>query len=42
MKNQEKNNNKGFKLLIACGIITIIIIVLCVFFPEEFFGLFSK
>ena len=42
MNNQEKNNNKGLKLLIVCGIITLVIIVLCVFFPEQFFGLFSK
>lgn len=39
---KQKNENKGLKLLIICGIVTVAIIVLCVFFPEQFFGLFSK
>jgi len=39
--NNKSNNNKGLKTLIICGIITAIIIIICVFFPEQFFGLFS-
>lgn len=42
-KNNNKDiNNKGLFLLIFCGLLTIAIIVVCVFFPEEFFGLFTK
>ena len=40
--NNKENNNKGLKMLIICGIITLAIIIICVFFPEQFFGLFSK
>ena len=40
--NNKGNNNKGLKTLIICGIITVAIIIICVCFPEQFFGLFSK
>ena len=40
--NNKESNNKGLKTLIICGIITIVIIIICVFFPEQFFGLFTK
>lgn len=39
---KENNNNKGLVALIICGVLTIAIIVACVFFPEEFFGLFTN
>ena len=39
---KEKNSNKGLVALIVCGVLTITIIVACLFFPEEFFGLFTK
>jgi len=39
---KENNNTKGLVALIICGVLTIAIIVACVFFPEEFFGLFTN
>ena len=41
MKN-EKNSHNGLVTLIICGIIALALIVVCVFFPEQFFGLFKK
>ena len=38
----DKKEGKGLKILLICGIIAMILIILCVFFPEQFFGLFSK
>ena len=40
MKKQE--NNKGIKILAICGIIALILMIICIFFPDEFFGLFLK
>ncbi|MGN1358249.1 MAG: hypothetical protein ACI4WU_02660 [Bacilli bacterium] len=47
MKNKEKNeskgnNNTGIITLVICSIITLAIIVACVFFPDEIFGIFNK
>lgn len=47
MKNKEKkaskeNNNTGVITLVICSIITLAIIVACVFFPDEIFGIFTK
>ena len=39
---QEKASNKGVIAMIICGIIAMAIIVACVFFPEEVFGIFLK
>jgi len=39
---KEKNKNTGLIALIVCGTITIAIIIACVFFPEEIFGIFLK
>ncbi len=39
---KEKNKNIGLISLIICGVITIAIIIGCVFFPEEIFGIFIK
>ncbi len=41
MKEKEKNN-KGIIALIICLVLTIAIIVGCIFFPEEIFGIFIK
>lgn len=38
---KEKNSNLGLITLIVCGILTIAIVVACVFFPEKVFGLFK-
>ena len=40
--NEKNNDNKGLTALIICGVIAIALIVVCVFFPDEFFGLFIK
>ena len=39
---KTKNSKVGLITLIICGIITIGIIVACVFFPNEIFGIFVK
>lgn len=39
---QEKTSKKGMVTVIICGLISVALIVACVFFPEEFFGLFTK
>ena len=43
MKNSEtkKNGKSGIITLIICGIIAMGLIVACVFFPDELFGLFG-
>lgn len=43
MKKEKKvkESINGTKALIICGIITIIIIAICLLFPDEFFGIFS-
>jgi len=39
---KEKNSKAGLITLIICGILTIVIVIACVFFPEEVFGIFNK
>lgn len=41
-KKKEKNPNSGLMVLMVCGIIAVLLIVGCVFFPDEIFGLFLK
>lgn len=42
MKEQKGNSKKGLVTLIICGVLTLALIIACVFFPEEFFGLFQQ
>ena len=42
MKKESKKVSNGVATLIICGIIAIALIIVCVFFPDEFFGLFTK
>ena len=42
MNNNEQKSNKGLAILIICGVIAMGLIVACVFFPVQTFGLFSK
>ena len=39
---KEKNSNKGLITLLICGVLAVGIIIACVFFPEEIFGIFMK
>ena len=39
---KESSSNNGLKALIICGIITVIIITICLVFPDQFFGIFKK
>lgn len=41
-KNKNESPNKGLTALIICGILSLAIIIGCVFFPEEIFGIFLK
>ena len=41
-KASKENNNTGVITLVICSIITIAIIVACVFFPDEIFGIFAQ
>ncbi len=38
---EKKNGNAGVITLIICGIITVLLIVGCVFFPDQLFGMFK-
>ena len=38
---EKKNSNVGIITLIIWGIITVALIVGCVFFPEQLFGIFK-
>lgn len=38
-KKNKGESNTGATILIVCGIIAIIIIAACIFFPEQLFGL---
>lgn len=38
-KKNKGNSNTGATILIVCGIIAVILIVACIFFPEQLFGL---
>lgn len=37
--NKQKNSNAGATILIVCGIIAVVLIIACVFFPNEIFGI---
>lgn len=39
---KEGNSNSGLVALIICGGIALALIVWCVFFPDQIFGLFIK
>ena len=41
-QKQNDNGNKGLFTLIVCGVLALALIVACIFFPEQFFGLFTK
>lgn len=38
---KKTKENAGFLTLIVCGIITVLLIVGCVFFPDKIFGIFQ-
>lgn len=40
MEKEKKELDKGVKVLIICGVIAIALIVACVFFPDQIFGIF--
>ena len=42
MEKGKKKLNGGIVTLIICGIIAMALIIGCVFFPEEIFGIFTK
>ena len=42
MSKENKNTNRGTVTLIICGILSLAIIIGCIFFPEEIFGIFMK
>ncbi len=39
---EKTNKNKGLITLLICGIITVGIIIACVFFPDQIFGFLQK
>lgn len=41
-KKKETKSNIGLITLTICGLLTIILIIGCVFFPDKIFGLFTK
>lgn len=41
-KMKKADNNKGLLVLLICGVIALALIIACVFFPDEIFGLFLK
>ena len=41
-KKNSKKGDAGVAILIVCGIIALALIVGCVFFPDELFGIFLK
>ena len=36
---KKKNENIGIKILIGCGVLAVLLIIGCVFFPNVIFGL---
>ena len=40
-KVQKKESNKGLIALIVCGLLALALMIGCIFFPEELFGLFK-
>lgn len=39
-KKSSGNNNAGAIVLIVCGVLTVLLMVGCIFFPDEIFGMF--
>ena len=37
---KQKEGNFGIKVLMICGIIAVVLIIACVFFPDVIFGMF--
>ena len=37
-----EKDNKGIRILIICGVIAMLIIIGCIFFSDEIFGIFLK
>jgi len=40
VKTSKGNNNTGAIVLIVCGVLTILLMIGCIFFPDEIFGMF--
>ena len=40
-KETKKQSNKGLVALIVCGLLALALMIGCIFFPEELFGLFK-
>ena len=40
--SNKPESNAGVKILAICGIVAVVLIVACVFFPDVIFGLFLK
>ena len=41
-KEEKKETGNGLFLLFVCGLLSFALIVACVFFPKQFFGLFTS
>lgn len=41
-KKKETNSNTGLTILIICGVLALALIVGCIFFPDEIFGMLRK
>lgn len=41
-KEKKTNSNVGLIALLVCGLIAVALIIGCVFFPDEIFGMFTK
>lgn len=41
-KKNGVSSNTGIIILMLCGVFAIALIIGCVFFPDELFGLFTK
>ena len=37
---KQKKGDFGIKILMTCGIIAVLLIIACVFFPDLIFGMF--
>lgn len=42
MEKGKKKVNGGIVTLIVCGLIAMALIIACVFFPDQIFGIFAK
>ena len=41
-KEKKTNSNAGLIALFICGLLAVGLIIGCVFFPDELFGMFTK